>query len=386
MAAMHELSALFPKGIATGPAFCNRDHERARLRADLRAGRHTWIWARRRIGKTSLIEQVRDELQRGRPVIRSTLIDLNAAYSDDALVQLILARIADLSLAMLPKRTRNVDALLKAFADLQPEVSLAGSLRLRFGRREAAPTTIIDALLGLDSAAQSLNKRVVICFDEFQQLHALQQRSPTAYALEGAIRHAVERAKQVTYVFSGSERHLLAAMFEHPDRPLFRLCQKMTLARIAAADYRAFLDAACQSRWNKSIDAEVCDQILSLTHRSPLYVNALCNRLWSAKRAPSTGSVEKTWRRVASGDRAIAVEKVRQLSAAQRAVLFGIAHQYPVQQPTSKDFLHPLGLSPSTAHAAIEVLEQADLIRDEDAGWSLVDPVVQHYVLEISAR
>ena len=49
---------LFPLGIATGDAHCNRTEERAELRRSISAGAHTWLWGRRRMGKTSLVEQV----------------------------------------------------------------------------------------------------------------------------------------------------------------------------------------------------------------------------------------------------------------------------------------------------------------------------------------
>ena len=56
------IKKLFPLGVATGAAHCNRKAEREELKTQLRAGTHTWLWARRRMGKTSLIEQVLSEL------------------------------------------------------------------------------------------------------------------------------------------------------------------------------------------------------------------------------------------------------------------------------------------------------------------------------------
>ena len=56
---------LFPLGIATGDAHCNRAEERAELRRNISAGAHTWLWGRRRMGKTSLVEQVLQDLAGG---------------------------------------------------------------------------------------------------------------------------------------------------------------------------------------------------------------------------------------------------------------------------------------------------------------------------------
>ena len=45
------------------------------------------------------------------------------------------------------------------------------------------------------------------------------------HSIEASIRHAVERSENISYVFSGSNRHLLKQMFGGQGRPLYRLCQ-----------------------------------------------------------------------------------------------------------------------------------------------------------------
>jgi hypothetical protein len=47
----------FPKTTVTGLAFCNRVQERKNLSKYIDMGRHVWIQAHRRHGKTSLVEQ-----------------------------------------------------------------------------------------------------------------------------------------------------------------------------------------------------------------------------------------------------------------------------------------------------------------------------------------
>ena len=46
----------FPRGIASGDAFCNRKTERNRLIANIKAQQHTLIMSPRRYGKTSLVK------------------------------------------------------------------------------------------------------------------------------------------------------------------------------------------------------------------------------------------------------------------------------------------------------------------------------------------
>ena len=236
-------------------------------------------------------------------------------------------------------------------------------------------------LLGLDRAAGMYRRRAVIVLDEFQQLGQLE--SGTArHGPEGAVRHAVERARNVTYLFAGSQRHLLASMFEDEDRPLYRLCRKMTLDRIGAADYRAFMRQAGISRWRSPVADAAIDRILAATTRHPYYVNALCARLWGGERPPSVEAVDAAWSRIVDEDKRVAAGRLVRLAPSQRALLKAVARtRGGVEHPTSLQFLSPLRLPTSTGNRAREVLEREDLIRrDDDGRWVLVDPVMTSYL------
>lgn len=51
----------FPRGIANGEAFCNREIERKKLINNIKARQHTLIISPRRYGKTSLVKYAIDE-------------------------------------------------------------------------------------------------------------------------------------------------------------------------------------------------------------------------------------------------------------------------------------------------------------------------------------
>lgn len=77
-------SELFPRGIALGSAFCNRQHERAQLAANLLAGRprHSWISGRRRHGKSSLIAQTLADVHKKRGMrIEHAAVDVSEPFA-----------------------------------------------------------------------------------------------------------------------------------------------------------------------------------------------------------------------------------------------------------------------------------------------------------------
>ncbi|MEM6818956.1 MAG: hypothetical protein AAF578_09190 [Pseudomonadota bacterium] len=373
---------LFPLGVATGPAFCNRDEERGAMKRNIRAGRHTWIWARRRIGKTSLIEQVLLELSRARPAIQAAKLDCNIVHDADSLDQALRRSVADLAIRMAPGGRIKVQNLLGNFFDrFRPEFQIGTSLfQMRLNPVESPAVNIADVLLALDALAVELDRRAVVVLDEFQQVSRLTHgRKDTT--LEGAIRHAVERAKRITYIFSGSERSLLADMFENADRPLYHHSRKMSLGRISAEHYRGFLNEAARARWQRPLSDEAVNLILKRSQRQPFYVNSLCGRLWDERQPPTTSTVDQAWAEVVEESTPVVTERVGGLSATQRALLIGIANAGRVEQPTSQAFLASIRLSASTGSNAKDVLESQDFIRpDLEGGWFIVDPVMYSYL------
>ena len=372
---------LFPLGVATGAAHCNRKDERERLKENIRSGTHTWLWARRRLGKTSLIEQVLGELRRGRPTVPSVKLDLNVVHDAESLELKIRQAAAQLSVLLMPKGSRSQKLLSQAFDTFRPEFSV-GAMGVKMTlRRPAAPAQgIADVLLALDQVASGAKRCAVFVIDEFQQLSGLNYGS-TDTTLEGAIRHAVERAVSISYVFSGSQRHLLADMFEDPDRPLYRHCRKMQLNRIEADEYARFFARAARARWGDPLARTLTDAILALTYRHPYYINALCGRLWEASKPPTERQINSVWREIAAEETAVVSNQVRGLSATQRAMLVGIAVEGRVEHPTGREFLASIRLSASTGSGAKDVLEVEDLIRKNEQGlWELVDPVMAEYI------
>ena len=371
---MESTRELFPLGVAVGQAHCNRAAERRELSANVRDGVHTWIWARRRIGKTSLIEQVLRDIE---PDIVAARLDLLVVHDSEALQSRLQACVERLGARLAPERSSSTAKLARAFAALKPEFSFGVmGMNLKLAAPGRPGEGIAEMLLALDAAAASYGRRAMLVLDEFQQLANFQ--SGRSRSLEGAIRHAVERARNITYVFAGSQKHLLASMFENEDRPLYRLCRKMTLGRIGAEDYRDFLKGAGRSRWGRQIPATTIDRILALTGRHPHYMNALCGSLWRADSPPLKDAVDAMWARIVAEENGLVSARVARLAPSQRALLRAIAVSGEgIRHPTSHGFLAPLRLPVSTGVRARDALEREDLIqRDADGRWKLVDPAM----------
>jgi uncharacterized protein len=363
----------FPSGVAEGDAFCNRVVERKRLKANIEGVRHTVLMAPRRYGKTSLIRQV---------VLDHSYIyvwiDFLSVTSKEEVEQKIRKAAKELLFKLSPelkKITLQTKDLVKS---LSPELNLSAmgqSLTLHLTSDN--DLSIDDMLLQLDSYAQKTGKQAVLICDEFQQISEVEKST----SVEALIRHAVERSKNITYLFSGSNRHLLSEMFSHSSRPLYRLCQAMVIQRIEADEYATFLNLAAQQQWGSDLPDEVHYQIIKLTECHPFYVNVLCDELWLQEKIPAhIEEVEAAWQWYIDGHKTMILSEVVSLALNQKKLLSVLAKQ-PTKELNSAAFLLLAKLSSSSARRALDALLKKDLLYLNDQGeYAVLDPAIRYYL------
>ena len=336
------------------------------------------LLAPRRYGKTSLALKVLDELTKKRqPQVASASCDLLVAHDDTSVRDIVLDAVARLTVRCIPPHRRALQILGRFFSALKPEIVLSSDgVRVVFTPAREAPETISAALAGIDSLAADRGLRAVLVMDEFQSLAGLR----ASHSVEAAIRHVAQGAKRLSFVFSGSSRHMLSALFEDAARPLYHLCERLVLGRISAADYRPFVRRAARSRWEVNIDDGALKRIFVNTQRHPYYFNLLCARLWRGDKPPKSAHVDRTWQAYVDEQPNWLTREVGSLSPNQRAVLVALTIT-PTNKPQSKAFLSRTRLAGASNAQAIQVLMERDLIyRDPDGVLRVLDPALESYV------
>ncbi len=386
MAASGTASRPFPRGLAVGAAFCDREGERAELARRVRDGVHTWLAAPRRHGKTSLLNQILVDLGRRRrrgPRVRGVIVDLLPSHDRLSAQRAILDGVGLAVAAALPTHRRILEAASRFFAGLRPRLSVSTmGPKLELGAGDEPAERIADALLGLDAVAGAEGLRAVMVLDEFQQVGELAQ----AGALEAGIRHAVERSEHVTYIFSGSHRRLLELAFTDPARPLYHLCDPLTLDRIDAAAYRPWLAELAAERWSAPTSPAALEAIVACTERHPWYVNRLCERLWRRDAPPDAGEVAAEWASFAASWADWLGTLIESLSRQQLALLAALA-EAGTESPTGREFLARCRVPKSSVAQALDVLLARDhLFRDAEGVYRLVDPALRAYLTGERAR
>jgi AAA+ ATPase superfamily predicted ATPase len=365
---------LFPINIATGMAFCNRIAERSLLKVYIKSGRPVVIIAPRRYGKTSLVNQVLLELK-----LPCCIMELTMATSLEEVEQIILQHVSKLLYTLLPRTTKAKQNILKLFRWLNPELVLtAGGQKLIFHpeRSKLSKTeNVAEILQKLDQAAVLVNKKVVVVMDEFQQLSDIQD-----HTIEASIRHAMQYSKQVSYIFLGSNRHMLLNMFNNKNRPFYNSCEIIKVNRILENDYVPFIQRAAHKQWGKPLSSPLLEKIFELSELHPSYINRICGHFWAMNEFPTLIQIERYWQSFIDSKRAEFTEDILNLSKNQKKVLAYLAH-HPTLHLSSYDVCQAIGLSEASIRQAVKNLMVKDYICKDDTGINrILDPAFKGFI------
>lgn len=362
----------FPRGIAEGSSFCNREKERQRLISNINSRQHTLIMSPRRYGKTSLVKYA----------IRETKIlfgeaDLFVAIDAKHIEHQILTAIKTIIGQINTPIEQALEIIRQFFINISAKwtVGTQGINVALIPASDNDPAVIIkEGLQALDNLLEKKNSYAVLFIDEMQEIGEVAEGK----GIEGAIRHVAQQSKNISFVFSGSNRHLLAKMFYDHARPLYKLCDRIILDRIEALSYKPHINKYVKKKWSSELTPLAFETIMNLTERHPYYVNGLCRRILESNSdtPPSHEMVESYWRNMVYEDRQELAREMGTLSTGQRRILVTIANGL-TKEFTGKTFLHKVNMTGSSVSEALKILEEADYLEKQENGLvRFIDPLL----------
>ncbi|MGH7609345.1 MAG: AAA family ATPase [Candidatus Dormibacteria bacterium] len=351
-----------------------RDRELAALRKRAQVGRFTLLYAPRRYGKTSLIGRLRADAERA-GAMAVVIVDLEGCQTLEDLTR----RIGD-AYERLP-RTRAgqlIRAGALALRAVQPTVTTPiGSVTL------AGPppaTTILERLLRLPrDAAEKTRTRVLVVFDEFQAVAAIANA-------DSVLRSQIQHQRQhVSYLFSGSERHLLLGIFSDHARPLYGQAEQLHLGPLPGDAAVAMVAGKFAS--TKRDPGAALALLVEAAQGHPQRLALLADSLWHAT-PPGATADESSWNlaltRALQATQAEFLALDAALSVAQRKVVRLLAWG----QPPSGAAAARLDLAKSSAIKALETLVNRSIAfpRNPEGTSQLIDPLLAIWVRQRHAR
>lgn len=172
--------------VVSGDFFYDRAVEGRALHDEIVGGQNVVLYAPRRYGKTSLAMRVAEEWKRDGFIC--LYFDLMRVDSLDD----FLREYADAALAAEGRTERGFRAVLSALASLRPKLSLGEDgkpvLELDFGPRGVSAKSLAE-VLDLPERLSSEDRRIVVLFDEFQEIAILSRHVPAERIFRSVIQH-----------------------------------------------------------------------------------------------------------------------------------------------------------------------------------------------------
>src|SRR5262249_36445621 len=143
----------------------------------------------------------------------------------------------------------------------------------------------IERLLELPAEiAADKGRRLVVSFDEFQEVTAIDARLPAL------MRAVFQQQPEVAHIYAGSKRDMMRRLFSNENEPFYRSARTMEIGPIAVPLFAEFVKAQLD-RTNRGVSDEAVDRLLAITGRHPYATQELAYALWEEIPEGFSGSV-----------------------------------------------------------------------------------------------
>ena len=304
-------------------------------------------------------------------------IDLYAELNEVDVQNSVLSSIGDIIGALETKTQKAFKVVTDFFSEFNVSFKYVGTkIQVDFSKTRRSPAkTIMDTLKKFDTLLKKRKIKAVLFFDEFQKLNQIAE----SIAIEASIRHVAQESKNISFIFSGSNRNLLSSLFDDQKKPLYKLCDRMVLDRISENDYIPFIKKKFQIRNENNLSEKIIQAILDTTERHPYYVNVLCHKLWTKMTFPTENEVKEIWHYYAMTEKSNVTNEIDLLSANQAKMLIAIAKYGGEFSTTSREFLALTRFSTSSALQSLATLVKKDYVQENGQGkYVLVDPLIKY--------
>ena len=251
--------------------FYDRKTECERLVGTLSGGNNVVLYAPRRFGKTSLVFKAIEQLEALGFVC--VYFDFMPVFSPESFVRLYTKALSEKQsnlnkfARVFTSITKSIRPVLTFGQDGTPEFSID------FANTEV-DETVISQLLDIPEHLAGKNKRVIVFFDEFQEVEKLKNIN-----FEALLRSKIQQQQKTSYLFFGSKTHLLKEMFNNKKKAFYNSASQMTIGPLPQKDTIEFLQTKFATS-NISIDENTAKYLIAVASDIPHYIQLLASEIW----------------------------------------------------------------------------------------------------------
>jgi AAA+ ATPase superfamily predicted ATPase len=363
--------------LALDEAFADREAELDELIADCQAGQDVALFAPRRMGKSSLIWRVSQEL-----IVRKVLVahvDLMTTPTLSRFAEKLAHSIhEDVASPLFRAKER-----LRVFQGLRvtPTVTVDpedGALSFGFGGAAATPdlAATVERLLELPGQLAAERKRqVALVLDEFQEVLEIEPSLPRL------MRSVSQRQPEVAHIYLGSRRHMMEGIFSDANEPFWRSAKRMELGLIEPGRFVEFLTGRFAGT-GRELEPAAAEVLLEITKGHPYATQEIAYFAWQRtqpRHRAGPATVEAALDDVLRSEDSHFTSVWERLSRQQRSLLAALARE--PGRPLSSEYRRRHGLpSPSTIQRALSTLRDRELVEsDRGAAW-ISEPFLSHWL------
>jgi AAA+ ATPase superfamily predicted ATPase len=240
--------------------------------------------------------------------------------------------------------------------------------RMTFGFSAARDPGDIDAtierLLELPAEiAAEKRKRVVVYFDEFQEVTRLDPHLP------GLMRSVFQWQRDVAHVYAGSKREMMHRLFNDRNEPFYRSAKTMEIGGIEAPVFAPFVRAQFE---------------LAVTRGHPHATQQLAYALWEEVPQGFTASeddVEAALRAVLRAENARFTLVWDSATSPQKLLLQAFAREPGRPFSNAYRIAHELPSSSGVQRALRPLIAQELVRKEPDGSYDLAEPFLREWVL-----
>jgi uncharacterized protein len=261
--------------IAEFENFTNREDETELLKKLFKSLNNVIVISPRRWGKSSLIRHAANQLVAEDSNFKVIYIDMFNIRTEEEFYQEFASKTIKVSYSKIE------DLMLKSkslFQKLIPKISFSPipesevSLSFDWDEVKKDPTEILNLP---QKVAESENIKLIVCFDEFQNLNVFENN----LAFQKKLRANWQYHSQVAYCLYGSKENMMQTIFNDKSLPFYRFGYNLNLEKIKVEKWVNFIQKRFQET-GKTIAMNEARLITEYVHLLPYYVQQLSQISW----------------------------------------------------------------------------------------------------------
>lgn len=356
--------------VVEGKYFTNRKKETDRLISNLENGINTILLSPRRWGKSSLVNNISRAVAKKDNKLVFCFIDLFNVRDESDFYATFAREVIKVASTKFEELISIGKELLKR---VRPKFVFGtdpiNDFEISF-ELESISKNYIEILNLPEKLAKKRKMKLIVCMDEFQNLHTFSD--PLLF--QKRLRSSFQHHKNVVYCFYGSRKSMMMSLFENKSMPFYKFGDVIYLKKIEKHYLIKFIINGFNNT-GKSISKELATMIVDLMEDHPYYVQQLAHIVWiNTDKNVSEKILEESITTLLEQNSMLFEREVEYLSKTQISFLIALAEGINVALSSAK-IIEKYRLGSSANVVKIKnVLELKEIIQFENNKPYFLDP------------